>query len=390
MVVMRADARAKLQRHVRRHRQQLLLDAFVGHGLPLHPPTARAAASDEEGTRRFIRDWEGVSGVVWEERNWTSAGVGRHLVPVRLHLDTVAGLVREAGLSVEWADWVERRDLLMQAGCDREAVVAAVSLWADLETSTLETALNVVAWFRDRPGVSVLPRAVAVEGVDTKWLERHRSLVETLLAAIRGVVGRDALGLLAPPARVRMRFHPGEGPGGLCDVEVPVEELSAVPPPHVILMVENLSSFLALPTWPGVVLVWGGGYWAVTLVAHPWFRSARLVYWGDLDADGFAILSGVRGAHGDVTSVLMDVDTVRRWARFGVPDRKFQIRAYPGLTAIEGDAVDELIMAGQLRIEQERIRFDVAVETIEGAVERAAVDKDPTSVPGSSDQMVGE
>lgn len=370
MVVMRADARAKLRRHVLRHRQQLLLDAFTGHGFPLHPPTARAAAADEEGTRRFIRDWEGVPGVVWAERNWTSAGAGRQLVPVRYEVDNLEALVQESDLRAEWAAWVRRRDLLVDAGCERKAVVAAVARWAEQEISTLETALRVVDWFRDRPGVSVLPRAVAVEGVDTKWLEHHRPLVETLLAATRGVVGRQDLGLLAPPARVRMRFHRGEGPGGLHDVEVPVEELSTVPRARVILMVENLSSFLPLRTRPGVVLVWGAGYRAVSLATDPWFRAAPLVYWGDLDADGFSILSEVRGVHGHVTSVLMDVDTVRRWARFGVPDRDFQLRLYAGLTGAEEAAVDELILSRHLRIEQERIRFDVAEAAIESVVER--------------------
>lgn len=370
MVVMRAEARAKLQRYVRRHRHKLLLDAFAGHGLPLHPPTARAAAADVEGTRRFIRDWEDVQGVVWEERNWTAAGIGRHSVPVRLQLGTISDLVREAGLQAEWESWVGRRDMLTSAGCHPEAVVSAVALWAEQEISTLETALRVVDWFRDRPGVSVLPRAVAVEGVDTKWLERNLPLVETLLAASHGVVGREGLGLMVPPVRVRMRFHPDDGPGGLTDTEVPVEELSVVSPPRVILMVENLSSFLALPTWPGVALVWGAGYRAVSMVPDSWFRTAALVYWGDLDADGFSILSAVRGIHGDVTSVLMDVDTVRRWEPFGVPDREFRMRTYPGLTETEKSAVDELIMARQLRIEQERIRFDVAVESVEAAVQK--------------------
>jgi len=368
MVVMRADARVKLQSYIRRHRRKLLLDAFPGHGFPLHPPTARAAAADEKGARRFVRDWEGVPGVVWENRDWTAAGAGRHPVPVRFEVDSLDALVQEAELGAEWAAWVQRRDLLVDAGCDREAVVTAIALWADQGMPTLETALRVVTWFRERPGVTVLPRAVAVEGVDTKWLERHRPLVETLLAATRGVSGREDLGLLAPPDRVRMRFHPGEGPGGLSDVEVPVEELAAVSPARGILMVENLSSFLALPTWPGVVHVWGVGYRAASLAAEPWFRAAPLLYWGDLDADGFSILSNVRGIHGDVTSVLMDVDTVRRWSRLGVPDREFQVRSYPGLTEAEGAAVEALIMVGHLRIEQERIRFDVAVAAIEEAV----------------------
>lgn len=364
MPVLHDAARTRLQRHIHRHRADLLSGSFAGHGFPLHPPTARAAAADLDGTLAFIRDWEGVPGVVWEERNWSAIGRGRQRVPVRLQVDSIEDLVGQAGLSDQWRGWVQRRDLLTGAGCTPEALGSAVASWADAELADLTLALDVVAWFRAHPGVGVMPREVAVEGVHTKWLEQHRPLVETLVAASRGVVGRAELGLVTPPVRVRLRFHPGEGPGGLGDVEIPLTEVDTLPVPRVFVMVENLTTFLALPTWPGAVLAWGAGFQAAKVSADPWFRQALVLYWGDLDADGFGILSDVRLAHGSVRSVLMDADTVRRWAPYGVPDRDFRPRHYPGLQEGELAALEGLIVAGHLRIEQERIRFDVAVEAL--------------------------
>jgi len=43
----------------------------------------------------------------------------------------------------------------------------------------------------------------------------------------------------------------------------------------------------------------------------PWLARVSVVYWGDIDSHGLAILSGVRATVPHVRSVLMDLDTLR-------------------------------------------------------------------------------
>lgn len=69
-----------------------------------------------------------------------------------------------------------------------------------------------------------------------------------------------------------------------------------------------------------------------------------------------------------VSLVLMDRVTVERWRHLGVPDRAFQARVYERLTEAELAGLEKLIEAGHLRIEQERIRFDVTVTAVAAAV----------------------
>lgn len=362
------DARARALRHFRSRERELLAGDFEGYSFPLRPPTAAQAAADVPATREFIRHWQGVAGVQTAVRNWSSVGLGRQEVPVRLQLDTVDQLVDFAGCREEWNGLVQRRDLLVSVTGSLSAVLAALPLWRGVTVADLHLAAEVLAWFEAHPASHVLPRAVAVEGVHTKWLEQNRVLVETLLAARRGEIDLADLGLAEPEGRVRLRLPTGQGPGGLSDVEVVFSELPGIPVPQAVIMVENLESFLALPVPAGVVLAWGAGYRATDIVREPFFAAAPLIYWGDLDADGYGILDGVRAAVPDAASVLMDRATVQRWRHLGVPDRDYRPRVYARLTEAELAGLETLIEAGHLRIEQERIRFDVAVAAVEGAV----------------------
>lgn len=368
MSVLIDAARTRALRFFRTHERELLSGTFTGYGFPLHPPTAAQATGDIAATRDFIRQWQGRAGVEFAVRNWSGVGLGRQEVPVRLQLNTIAELVDFAGCTGDWEALTQRRDLLVSLVGSLPAVVDALPLWRDLAMAELRLAGEVVGWFESHPSPGILPRAVAVEGVHTKWLENRRPLVESLLAARRGETGRAELGLAAPEGRVRLRFHAGDAPGGFDDVEVPMSGLDRLSTPRAVVMVENLETFLALPTRQGVVLAWGAGYRAGEIVESPYFRRVPLVYWGDLDTDGYAILDRVRGVIPEVQSVLMDGDTVARWRHLGVADRDFRARRYDRLHDTELDGLESLIQGGHLRIEQERIRFDVAVAAVDAGL----------------------
>ena len=88
-----------------------------------------------------------------------------------------------------------------------------------------------------------------------------------------------------------------------------------------VLIVENHTTFLALPELPGTFAVWGEGYRADELVAAlPWLAQRRVFYWGDLDSHGFRILDRIRGALPGVRSVLMDSETARMHLELAVEE----------------------------------------------------------------------
>jgi hypothetical protein len=90
----------------------------------------------------------------------------------------------------------------------------------------------------------------------------------------------------------------------------------------------------------------------------PWLSGVDVVYWGDIDTHGFAILDRLRAWLPSARSVLMDRETLLahrdRWVVEDRPARSALTR----LTPEEQDVYTELLedrLAQRVRLEQERI-----------------------------------
>ena len=95
-------------------------------------------------------------------------------------------------------------------------------------------------------------------------------------------------GLRAVPARVRLRH-------GFTELSVRADEFAA-PPPGITraYVVENEITYLAFPLPADAIVIFGGGYAVDVLESLAWLADLDLVYWGDIDTHGFAILNRLR------------------------------------------------------------------------------------------------
>lgn len=111
------------------------------------------------------------------------------------------------------------------------------------------------------------------------------------------------------------------------------------------------------------------GYAVDVLSRLPWLGSARIIYWGDLDTHGFAILNRFRGYFPRAESILMDettlLDNRPLWAN--EPDQNVQSLS---LLTDREQAILEMLRSSaygsSVRLEQERIPWAV----VEAAFER--------------------
>ena len=348
----------------------LLLDEPSAVSVPLHPPTRAQVLADEAGAREFVRAWQAwqpADEVEWATRSW--AGLGKQDVPVRVTLSgwdrvaEVAGRVGEVALARArfavlvglFPDWPEFR----------ERAARSWSSWLGLSDDDFNRLCLALRWFHVKPSSGLRARAVPIEGLDTKWIAAHRGLLQRLL-------GVADLGLAEGDRLMRVRFLDGVlAPApGLLDMAVPFGSLD-LPDGLLVIVVENKETFLALPQasgGSGAVLVWGSGYTAGALPELSWVRGARRVlYWGDADADGYAILNALRsrlaglGSSVPVVSVAMDVATVERFLHLAVVDPGDTTRVLPHLTDGEERARRFLIASGGRRLEQERVSLEWAL-----------------------------
>jgi hypothetical protein len=237
-----------------------------------------------------------------------------------------------------------------------------------------EVLLSALIWLRQNPDAGAwTARQLPVPGMHTKWLDTHGAL-------LRDVAGRDVRDEVRPrPAVLHLTYvDPGHIASGRRrhDAWTTGDEHDTAYRPRIVLVVENRDSRLWFPPAPDTIVVEGGGKAAAALLANvPWIRAAEhIVYWGDIDADGYAILDRFRAALAEpapdgappkpVTSILMDATDLHHYAQHGVNHDKAgrpikpSPAPLPHLTEAEAMAYDTVATAGPTpfrRIEQEAI-----------------------------------
>jgi hypothetical protein len=288
-------------------------------------------------------------------------------------LDTAVALV--AGTEPPAVDVGRARALaseLRSAG----AVLTPATLRAAyrLQAADAEVLVNAVTWLREHPDAGTwTARQLPVPGMHTKWLDTHGTL-------LRDVTGRDVRAEVRPRLTVMHLTYvdPAHAASGRRRHDAwttgDVHEIAYRP--RVVLVVENRDSRLWFPSVKDTIVVEGGGKAAAALLANvPWIRAAdHVLYWGDIDADGYTILNQFRAALAEpapdgapakpVTSILMDATDLHRYARHGVNHDKAgrpikpSSTPLPHLTPAEAAAYDTIATAGPTpfrRIEQEAI-----------------------------------
>lgn len=346
-----------------------------GADFPLDPPTEKQLlAGAWEDARRWARVWAEVdarsgagTAVQWVVRQWASAGT-QHL-PDRLVLDGPEAVARFAGRAQHWTRAVEVVERIRAEWPDARAALdpAVRSVLTDLlklPAADLERLIAVLRWLETHDTTGLWARQLPVPGIDTKWVENHKRLVNRLRRTLGGA--EDFEPLLEPPPYRRVRFlDPALRPAGITDLALPDRELIGLAlQPGRVLVVENLQTLLALPPLRGTVAMHGSGYDPGDLARVPWLRSSRIQYWGDLDSHGFGILHQFRAIGLDAVSVLMDAVTLQTH-RDLCGTESSPARGKLSLLAPQEQEVLRLLReSGDLRLEQERVGWEYALRLL--------------------------
>lgn len=384
---------ADVERKLRRRWQAGTFLARYAEGLPWEPlalplrgPSATEVGSDLERVRSWVRSWERAAPRLGrlEHRRVGGRMVGANHLPGKLWLDSYQQLWSALGVTREAARFV---DLVDAARAETPRLVEWM-LRHPLRVLELgeewRGIVDTVRWIDARPGGQLYLRQVDVPGVDTKFIDRHRATLAALLDLQLGPgrIDRDRprsdfagrYGFRQRPQYVRLRTL-GAGQrlaGGFTEWSVRVDELAEAPPEaRTVFVVENETTYLALPPVPDAVAVLGSGYAAAVLESLPWLSDRDLVYWGDIDTHGFAILDRLRRRFPHARSMLMDRATLLahqgQWVREATPHVAALAHLHPAEAALYRDLVED-VFGSRVRLEQERIRFS----TVEQAVATAA------------------
>ena len=396
-----ADVRALATKRFQRERLNALREA-LGCAVtttwpwvvPLGRPTERDVLTDAQSVLAWRDAWvdakaSGDFEVETDVIAWRA--IGTQTVPVRVLFVNTKAIAKVAGLLPLWTQVVTRakRFVALWPGIE-EAMVREWAMLADWSDDAVLALERVLTWFVDHPKSGLYLRQLPIEGVDTKWFtEPRKKVVQRLLVAIREAKesvplmaeSSEALdpdttfetvcGLKPLPKLIRGRLLDEVDQKvfyGLSDLSLPLDEWAQLPLyPEIVFISENLQTGLAFEAHPKSVVFFGLGAGVTQLAAIPWVRTARIIYWGDVDTYGLEILAHLRSVLPQTESVMMNRQTLEAFRGLAVAENRQASGAHvEHLRENEREVFDALKVGdlARLRLEQERIPWPVARETL--------------------------
>jgi hypothetical protein len=248
-------------------------------------------------------------------------------------------------------------------------------------TKDWDKLLSICDYFRAKKHINNYIRELSIVDVNTKFIEKHKSILDKLLSNIldensfdSSITGFKDYGferkylLKYPLPLVRFRILDEKLKlSGVSDITLPINEFEALKIDcKTVFVVENKITTLSFPQVKNAIVLFGSGYSVGILKNVEWFRSKKIYYWGDIDRDGFAILSQVRGYFSHVKSIMMDKKSIINFKNLSVTDSKTGLypKTLQHLTQDE-EEIYQQVYETEFRLEQERIDFSYVKEILQ-------------------------
>lgn len=305
--------------------------------LPIGEPGAHSFRDDSAALRQHLQQWRAVAAhgpgqVAWTARQYrggaTPIDVPTHWV--LLPSDCAAAFEQHAdgsGGAQASADYRALTSVLPQVDMRFHALLLRrLALWRHLELAQVVTATRVALQLEPGCAQGRPLRALALDGNDSKFFERHAALLTALLdVRFEGEASRQGLTafldaspegehwvLVAPLAEGLLPFR---------RQRVTTTELqSCALPGRRILLVENERCLHQLPTPVlDTIAVLGSGL-NLSWLSTPWLQERSVAYWGDLDTWGLAMLARACQHLPGLQALLMDQTSFDTYAHLAVPE----------------------------------------------------------------------
>jgi Uncharacterized protein conserved in bacteria len=380
-----AQLRRKEWDHRRNLKQRLLQQRPFPIVISLKAPTGQQALGNLDHFHVFFKAWKNFAYsdlVEWQQRQFKQFSA-QH-VPVKLVIPTFDLLVELLGQEQQFKKWSDKISGVLQQPFVQPPVEYALfaTLIESLEQveqyhdQDWQLLIQLLPQLRPNMGAGHYLRALPLQHVDTKFLEKNLAFVETICDVLYQGDIQATGGLLT---WLNCLDHPKgwlmikplcdqvqKALGGLPIFQLSMDVLVQFElPAQRIIVVENIQSGLALPVMENTIVVCGGGK-NIKWLDAAWLQHKQVYYWGDIDSEGLNILSMVRHKVPDVIPLMMNEATLLQFQDKMVnePDSVFLEPKY--LT------VEELILFRQLRskayinkrLEQERIANDWIKENL--------------------------
>jgi len=306
--------------------------------------------------------------VRWRSRNSRSHGLNEF--PIAIDFGSEKDFLRTVNRVQEFSNLKSAVGRLRERQPRLKSWLLESTHWKELlrAAEQLDDLLTITQYFVDNPRPDCFAREIPLP-VSTKLIEENRVLLA------------EWFDRLLPQDAIDFRFDRGEFEQryglryarhhilvrcldanlqrrlGLAfpELSLPVESIGKLAcAGSIAFIVENKVNLLTLPPVPDGIAIGGLGRAISLLCAINWLRDVPIYYWGDLDVEGFEMLSQFREMFEHTESMLMDVPTLKRHADLVIPWSHEPGSTPTALTESERATYEHLLLS-KVRLEQERI-----------------------------------
>jgi hypothetical protein len=345
--------------------------------LKFKKPSSTDLSDRFENVREWIGHITALKNYRIEAREFTHRVLGKNSVPESIWINDLQNAIAIVDKQRELACFRNLADRLSVRLPELLPWVNTHPVRSLNYESDWEHLLAITDWIKRNPRPNIYLRQVDIPGLHTKFIESNASVlaewfdivlpsdqINYEMSARTQFSGR--YGFKTKPSHIRFRLlDPTIWPAmqrSCADIAMDSASFASLDlNPRYVFITENEVNFLAFPSVQSGIVIFGKGYGWEALAKADWMKKCSIVYWGDIDTHGFAILDQLREQFPTVTSLLMDKATLMGHRDCWVDEQQQTTRHLTRLTCEEATLYDELrrnAIRSNLRFEQERISIE--------------------------------
>ncbi|MCL2416437.1 MAG: DUF2220 family protein [Bacteroidales bacterium] len=298
--------------------------------------------------------------------------IGKQSVPEKIIIETLEDYLQVTGKKKEYQTFLKNYNLII-SGLPLLKEWIIVCPQKLIEFDVWHYLLKVCKYFIENPKPNLYIRELPIK-IHTKFIENNKSIIKELLDVIISEhINSDEtnfekrFNLKYDEPKVRFRILDKQIASTyfseIDDLNIPISQLVKLKLPlKKVFVVENKMNVLTFPIITETIVIFGSGFGVENLKNVEWLNKTELFYWGDLDVQGFEILSQFKGYFPHAKSVLMDKAT---FETFFENDSGTSSKVLTEMNLSEEEKqLYEILKGNNWRLEQEKIPQEYVTDNL--------------------------
>ena len=298
--------------------------------------------------------------------------IGRQNIPTEIKVNTLYDYLMMIDKKREYDEFVELYEKIVLKFANLKELFVKKPFVVLEYKDVWDRLLSVVDYLVLNREPKIYTREITLEMIDTKFIQKYQKIIDVCLSYILETKPLNSLANFAFEKRYNLKYPLPQIRFRILDRSLYIQNLSDITlcvdefeslymKCKNVFIVENKITTLSFLDIKDSIVIFGSGYGVSVLKNIKCLNDKNIYYWGDMDLDGYAILSQLRGYFPHTKSLMMDMVTFKRFENVAVKyTNQKGSKDLQNLIQSERDVYNVLssnLYDENIRIEQEKIPY---------------------------------